>query len=227
MYPGTTIDASVDGDLHHWIASQHPGMAIDAFRVGDRCIRGWRSIHHCKALDGDRCIPGWRSMHPGMVIAESRDGDQCIQGRRSMHPWMAIVHHWKASQHPWMAIDASRDGDHVSRDGYHCIPEWRSINLAMASVCTVKVTGSPRGGRGQTICSSPFFSHRKYASDIKLSQHKAGRVETCRLIIITVAHTVAVVRWLNRFQQTIRQISPVRRLPATRFYCWETPHRKL
>ena len=41
----------------------------------------------------------------------------------------------------------------------------------------LKVTGSPRGGRGQTICSSPFFSHRKYASEIKLSRHKAGMVD--------------------------------------------------
>ena len=26
---------------------------------------------------------------------------------------------------------------------------------------TVKVMGSSHGGRGQTICSTPFFSHRK------------------------------------------------------------------
>ena len=41
---------------------------------------------------------------------------------------------------------------------------------------SLKVTGSPRGGRGQTICSSPFFSHKNEASEIKLTRHKAGRV---------------------------------------------------
>ena len=45
------------------------------------------------------------------------------------------------------------------------------------AITCIKVTGSPRGVRGQTICSSPFFSHRKYASEIKLSRHKAGMVD--------------------------------------------------
>ena len=103
MHPRMVIAVSLDGYRFH------PGMA------------SW---------DGDRSITGWRSIHPGMVIAESRNGDQCILGRRSMHPWIAIVHHWIVSKHPWMAIDASLDGDHVSRDGYRCIPGWRSINLA-------------------------------------------------------------------------------------------------
>ena len=40
----------------------------------------------------------------------------------------------------------------------------------------LEVTGSPCGGRGQTICSTPFFSHKNEASEIKLTQHKAGRV---------------------------------------------------
>ena len=40
----------------------------------------------------------------------------------------------------------------------------------------LKVTGSSRGGRGQTISSTLSFSHRKEASEIKLTGHKAGRV---------------------------------------------------
>ena len=52
-----------------------------------------------------------------------------------------------------------------------------SLKLVPANNSDLKVTGSRRGGRGQTIRSSPFFSHRKYASEIKLSRHKAGMVD--------------------------------------------------
>ena len=59
-----------------------------------------------------------------------------------------------------------------------CKPQARTAHAQLQTVTrNLKVTGSLRGGRSQTICSSPFFSHRKYASEIKLSRHKAGMVD--------------------------------------------------
>ena len=129
------IDASRNGDrcirgwrsIHHGMASQPPRMAIDASRDGDRCIRDGDHA----SLDGYHCIPGWRS----------RIGDRCIPGWRSMHPGMAIdasrdgdrcIPGWR-SMHPGMVIIVSRDGDldmtiDASRDGDRSIPGWLSFS---------------------------------------------------------------------------------------------------
>ena len=53
-----------------------------------------------------------------------------------MHPGVAIDTPGVALQHPWLAIDASRDSDHVSPDGYHCISGWRSMHPRMAIIAS-------------------------------------------------------------------------------------------
>ena len=53
-----------------------------------------------------------------------------------MHPGMAIDTPGVVLQHPWLVIDACRNSDDVSRDGYHCISRWRSMHPRMAIIAS-------------------------------------------------------------------------------------------
>jgi len=53
------------------------------------------------------------------------------------------------------------------------------------------------GGRVQQFVSAPLFLHRSQPSKIKRTHHKAEGQSTCELKINKVAHTVAIVSWLN------------------------------
>ena len=67
--------------MHQWMAIVTPLDGVAAYRDGDRCIPGWRSIHPGMAIDASRMvIIAFRDGDLEMAIDASRDGDRCIPG---------------------------------------------------------------------------------------------------------------------------------------------------